>query len=80
MHLLLSEPLRVGITDEAEDGRWMWLSGVELDYDPWDEGQPDNYGGKESCAGINFFGERTWNDVPCDYEIGFVCELPLVEN
>jgi hypothetical protein len=79
VHLLLSEPLRVGVSDEAEDGRWMWLSGVELDYEPWDEGQPDNHGGKESCVGINFFGERTWHDVPCDYDIGFVCELPVAE-
>ncbi len=75
VHRLLSEPLRVGVTDEAEDGRWMWLTGVELNYDSWDKGQPDNHGGKESCAGINFFGERTWHDVPCDYEIGFVCEF-----
>ena len=74
---LMSEPVRVGMTDEAEDGRWVWLTGAELDYDPWDDGEPNNYGGKESCAAINLTDGIGWHDVPCDWEIGFVCELPV---
>ena len=50
---LTTEPLRLAISDEAEDGRWLWLTGTELNYDPWDNGQPDNHGGKESCIAID---------------------------
>ena len=73
---LTEEPFRVAVTDAVEDGRWVWMDGTELNYDPWDEGQPDNYGGSESCAGLNWGGAGLWHDIPCDdYEIGFICEF-----
>ena len=31
------------------EGVWHWSDGTEFSYTNWDDGQPDNYGGKEKC-------------------------------
>ena len=34
--------------------------------------EPNNYGGMEDCAKMSVGG--TWNDVPCEWRIPFVCD------
>ena len=33
----------------ARDGRWQWTDGTEFGYSNWDDNQPDNYEGRETC-------------------------------
>ncbi|KAJ8372744.1 hypothetical protein AAFF_G00277520 [Aldrovandia affinis] len=58
--------------------KWQWsltdrgfYSEGETEFRNWDEGQPDNEGGNESCAGMRHSG--MWNDVACDYKKSFIC-------
>ena len=37
------------------------------------EGEPNDAGGNEDCA--HFWGAGgLWNDIPCGFELGFLCE------
>ncbi|MFM7200126.1 MAG: CotH kinase family protein, partial [Myxococcota bacterium] len=60
-----------GLTDVEEEGSWRWLEGEPTSYQLWAPGQPDN-AGEEDCAGT--FSDGSWNDYPCWYPLGAVCE------
>lgn len=68
----------IGLTDRQTDGHWVWDSdNSTLTYNDWD---PEPNGGEtENCC---VFWEAvhaiwTWNDVPCDRKVGYVCEKLL---
>ena len=61
--------LWIGLTDEASEGQWLWINGVELTFSNWAPGQPSNSlqsGVRENYASIYWKsknGNREWNDV-----------------
>lgn len=59
----------MGITDEAREGRWTYMSNAQLvSFTHWYEGEPNNRNG-ENCA-VTYWGnnpEGLWNDVACYY-------------
>ncbi len=62
-----------GLTDRAEEGTFVWVDGTPLSYENWHEGEPNDAGGNEDCA--HFWGAGgLWNDIPCGFELGFLCE------
>jgi hypothetical protein len=63
----------LGFDDLEVEGDWGWTSGAPVTYTNWDYYQPDNSGGTEHCASLLFYG-YSWNDLPCDYALPFVCE------
>ncbi len=65
----------VAATDAAEEGQWVWPDGSRLMYDPWAEGEPNDWGGREDCAATNWKGSNRWNDLPCRASRAFVCEF-----
>ena len=67
------QAMMVSASDGVEEGRWVWLDGSELDYAPWAPGEPNNYGGPENCAMLNYEAANGWHDYPCDIPLGFVC-------
>ena len=67
------EPMLISLSDGVEEGRWVWLDGSELAYSPWAPGEPNNYGGPESCATVNYGENNGWHDFPCEVQLGFVC-------
>ncbi|HCH66634.1 MAG TPA: hypothetical protein DFR83_27760, partial [Deltaproteobacteria bacterium] len=71
---LTEQPMLISLSDGVEEGRWVWLDGSELAYSPWAPGEPNNYGGPEGCATINYEGNNGWHDFPCEVQLGFICE------
>ncbi|XP_067467952.1 galactose-specific lectin nattectin-like [Thunnus thynnus] len=63
----------IGFSDIHKEGRWIWSDGSALDFAFWDNGQPNNYHGKEHCARKNYNGNLKWNDGPCSETLPFVC-------
>ncbi|XP_054588521.2 ladderlectin [Nothobranchius furzeri] len=63
----------VGGNDAAKDGVWMWSDGSKFDFTAWHAGEPNNYGGSESCMDINLRGEDYVNDERCALSLPFVC-------
>ena len=60
-----------GMTDEAEEGTWVWLDGVDSAYRNWDPGQPDWE--HEDCLEVVAGG---WGNTTCDDTsyTGHVCQ------
>ena len=74
---LTTAPFWVGITDTEVEGEWRWPDGTPLTYEPWHEGEPNDWGGKEDCAALNWHGSVKWNDIGCDSRFGFICERSI---
>ncbi len=75
---LRSQNYWFGLDDNVLEGTFVWSSGqteTEVGFSYWSAGEPNNWGGNENCA--HFWSwEPTWNDIPCDYGMGAVCEAP----
>jgi hypothetical protein len=65
----------IGANDRTSEGTWRWADGSPVSYTQWYSGEPNDYGGNEDCAGINFGATGYWNDYNCSSGLGFVCEL-----
>ena len=57
------EQLWIGLTDEAVEGQLKWVNGEAVTYTNWSPGQPDDGGGVEDYAQINFGSVGKWNDL-----------------
>ena len=81
---LTSSPFWVAVTDVEYEGFWRWPDGTVLSRRaavgdaPWHDNEPNNWGGQEHCAALNWRGVAKWNDLPCDNRLGFICEQPAV--
>ncbi|XP_028282291.1 CD209 antigen-like protein C [Parambassis ranga] len=67
---------RVWIGLKETEGVWKWVDGTQLSKSFWIPGEPNNYEDKdEDCGEIRYYDqEDSWNDVPCDIQINWVCE------
>ncbi|XP_044181097.1 neurocan core protein-like [Acropora millepora] len=70
----------IGLYRKA-DNKFYWLDGrpAEGNYQRWDDGQPNDWGGKEDCGhlrGGDFKGR--WNDAPCSHTGSVaICQWPI---
>ncbi len=61
--------LLIGMTDQASEGTWVWISGEPAAYDHWHTGEPSNTHNREDWGSIpgaltGWPVLGTWNDVP----------------
>jgi parallel beta-helix repeat protein len=61
----------LGGTDEAEEGKWRWVTGEKWRYSSWDEGEPNNQGGVEHALHMRKDG---WNDETMEKKLYFLIE------
>ncbi|MBN1818762.1 MAG: hypothetical protein JW828_15480 [Sedimentisphaerales bacterium] len=43
----------IGLTDELEEGKWIWVTGESIDYLNWAPGEPDNFLKKQHYVMLN---------------------------
>ena len=73
--LAKDEKVFVGLTDIAEEGRWVWMDGRVPTLDPlWHGDQPDG-GEKENCG--EYVENHGFNDIACDDARPYVCKYSL---
>ncbi len=65
----------IGATDAAMEGTFAWIDGTPLDYQSWNGGEPNNWGGNENCAML-LGGSTLWNDADCAGGRRYICALP----
>ncbi len=53
-------PLWIGLTDEAEQGTWIWANGETSDYRFWAPGQPDN---TNQFGVLSWYGQGDWANI-----------------
>ncbi|KAG7325906.1 hypothetical protein KOW79_010831 [Hemibagrus wyckioides] len=69
----------IGLSDSAEEGKWMWVDNTNMTTGFWWQGEPNDYEQKEDCAliGSKFAKDKitTWADYPCEMELRAICEM-----
>jgi hypothetical protein len=58
----------IGLTDEVNEGQFIWVDGTLLGFSNWELGEPNNGGGNgsENCAIIaGARAAKGWDDRPC---------------
>ena len=69
------EKVFVGMTDIAEEGRWVWMAGSVVTLDPlWHGNHPDG-GQKENCG--EYVQKHGFHDKKCDDKRHYVCKYSL---
>lgn len=66
----------VAVSDSEYEGWWRWPDGTVLRNReaPWHSSEPNNWGGHEHCAALNWHGEIKWIDIGCNRRMSFICE------
>ena len=62
----------IGLSDELEEGRWVWENGLNLVYENFDEGEPNNQYNEDFVEIYSDNGK--WNDLSLGNLRPFICE------
>ena len=55
--------------------KFQWSDGSNFDYEYWDAGEPNDYGGQEDCAHhYGKAGDGKWNDRQCSLRFSYICK------
>ena len=65
----------IGLTDQNQEGNFIWSDNQPMNYTRWGRGEPNDGGGGEDC-GIILMENRAsrWDDRRCSREYSFICE------
>ena len=65
-----------GLTDQDEEGTWVWVSGETVDYTNWASGEPNGQNSSEDFAMYYYkYSDGSWNDGDFRGSIqNFLCE------
>ncbi|XP_068224470.1 perlucin-like protein isoform X2 [Palaemon carinicauda] len=75
---LIGEKTWIGLNDQEEEGTFRWSHDKSLpQYNKWMSGEPNDYYGDEDCVVSHPYYNNHWNDISCDQEFKFACEVTL---
>lgn len=76
--LAAGKELWLGATDEAKEGKWVWVDGSDMKFRCFKTGQPDNdHGTNHYLMLVQWGHDPKWNDGDDNGPIaGYICEWP----
>ena len=67
------ESVWIGFNDEESEGNFKWVNGSKSTYVNWQNGEPNNSGGREDYTEL--MNNGYWNDLPNDHNRRYVVEF-----
>ncbi|MDA9213144.1 Ig-like domain-containing protein [Flavobacteriaceae bacterium] len=67
------ESVWIGFNDEETEGNFKWVNGSKSTYVNWQNGEPNNSGGREDYTEL--MNNGYWNDLPNDHNRRYVVEF-----
>ena len=64
----------IGLYQNTHDSGFTWKDGTALDYENWNDYEPNNSGGMEGCVTVDKWSGGRWNDDHCAKLKGWVCK------
>ncbi|XP_058863027.1 C-type lectin domain family 4 member G-like isoform X6 [Acipenser ruthenus] len=64
----------LGLSDSETEGSWKWLDGRPVEKRFWNSGEPNNAANNEDCGILT---SSKLNDIPCNSEEHWICEMKL---
>jgi hypothetical protein len=64
----------IGLNDRSNEGQFVWSDDSPVDFSSWNGGEPNN-AGDEDCVHFPSWAGGNWNDLPCDAQGRYICEL-----
>ncbi len=67
------EGVWIGLSDEKEEGKFLWNDATPVAWSNWLPGQPDDADKNEDCVTLTL-GDGRWIDLECGTPLPYVCE------
>ncbi|MHC4506415.1 MAG: SUMF1/EgtB/PvdO family nonheme iron enzyme, partial [Planctomycetota bacterium] len=64
----------IGLTDEAKERKWQWVTGEAVTFYAWAKGEPNSSGGNEDWCSLVPHAGFGWNDDFIDRPCNVICE------
>jgi glucose/arabinose dehydrogenase len=66
----------IGLTDREVEGQFTWVNGEPLTYTNWAAGEPNDFGGNQDFATINYSESKQWDDAFGTTSFQGIIEIP----
>ncbi|KAM8728446.1 macrophage mannose receptor 1-like [Acanthopagrus schlegelii] len=68
----------IGLSAPDTNNGYVWSDGSPVNYQDWDDNEPNNHNNAESCAELRIYKlgmGGSWNDAQCERPNGWLCQI-----